>query len=385
MTDPAPIQNPPPGKTLRLEPTFFGALRGVWLFTWRTQVAWRKFSLALLGLFALPLLIYLTTASPEAWIRNHQLSMGEPSAYLNNFSRRLVRARLPLQKEQRDALLKIITEEFGKAESEAAKLTAETSQERQDEQREDCYNLIRQRAKDILDDRQVAQLQNAQRRFRDDRPAIIQELAWNRTAPFYHWLIDVYFFMLLPLNCVRMCGAVIRDELEAATLTFLTTRPISRAKLLLAKFLAQTAWLQLWMLVQAVLLFAVAGLRQIPSLGTLLPMFLAIQVLAVFGWCALGLVLGQITKRYMGLALFYGAIIEMSIGRIPTNINNLSLMRHLKALLGHNEALQGIYNWPVLGIWGPSGALAIAVVIFLTCACLLFTFREYHHTTEMQK
>ena len=34
----------------------------------------------------------------------------------------------------------------------------------------------------------------------------VGEPAWNRTAPFYHWLVDLYFFILLPLSCVRSCG-----------------------------------------------------------------------------------------------------------------------------------------------------------------------------------
>jgi hypothetical protein len=120
-----------------------------------------------------------------------------------------------------------------------------------------------------------------------------------------------------------MCGALIRDELETDTLGFLTTRPLSRARLLLIKYLSQTAWLEIWMLVQALLLFAAGSLRQIPALGGLIPLFLAAQFLAVLAWGALGLFLGQVSKRYMALALLYGLIVEMGIGRIPTNINTL--------------------------------------------------------------
>jgi ABC-type transport system involved in multi-copper enzyme maturation permease subunit len=240
----------------------------------------------------------------------------------------------------------------------------------------------------VLDEGQFARFQTFQQRNRSQRPppaVAVLDLTWNRTTPFYRWLIDVYFFILLPLNCVRMCGALIRDELETDTLGFLTTRPLSRARLLLVKYLSQTAWLEIWMLVQALLLFAAGSLRQIPALGTLIPTFLAVQFLAVLAWGALGLFLGQVSKRYMALALLYGLIVEMGIGRIPTNINTLSLMRHLKTLLGHNADLQGIYHWPAIGAAGPSGALLLAAALFLGLAALMFTFKEYHHTTEMQK
>jgi hypothetical protein len=95
--------------------------------------------------------------------------------------------------------------------------------------------------------------------------------------------------------------------------------------------------------------------------------------------------LGQVTKRYMALAMVYGLIVEMGIGSIPTNINTLSLMRHLKTLLAHNAALQNIYEWSVNRIPVSMGALALATGIFLSLAMLLFTFKEYHHTVEMQK
>jgi hypothetical protein len=107
--------------------------------------------------------------------------------------------------------------------------------------------------------------------------------------------------------------------------------------------------------------------------------------LAVPAWSALGVFLGQLTKRYMPLALIYGLIVEMGIGRIPTNINTLSLMRHLKTLLAHDSGLQSIYEWPAQGVPLAIGALLFAAALFLTVAALLFTFKEYHHTAEMQK
>jgi ABC-type transport system involved in multi-copper enzyme maturation permease subunit len=187
------------------------------------------------------------------------------------------------------------------------------------------------------------------------------------------------------LQCVKASGGLIRDELQADTLSFLVTRPLSRARLLVLKYLTQTAWLQLVLLAQTLLLFAVGGLRQIPSLGALLPLFLAAQFLAVLTWSALGVFLGQVAKRYMAVALVYGFIVELGIGRIPTNINTLSMMRHLKTLLSHNSALQGIYDWSATGVPMALGALALATALFLTLAALLFTFKEYHQTAEMQK
>jgi ABC-type transport system involved in multi-copper enzyme maturation permease subunit len=173
--------------------------------------------------------------------------------------------------------------------------------------------------------------------------------------------------------------------LQADTLSFLVTRPLSRARLLLVKYLAQTLWLQILLLTETLLLFAVGALREIPALGALLPLFLAVQFLAVPAWSALGVFLGQVSQRYLALALVYGFIVELGIGRIPTNINTLSLMRHLKSLLSHNGPLQSLYDWTARGLPLSIAAPILATALFLTLAAFLFTFREYHHTGEMQK
>ena len=178
---------------------------------------------------------------------------------------------------------------------------------------------------------------------------------------------------------------MIREELQSDTLGFLTTRPLTRATLMIVKYLSQSAWLQTILLAQALLIFAAGSARQIPDLGSLIPMFLAIQVVAVLTWGALGALLGLVTKRYMAIALLYGFIVEMGIGRIPTNINTLSMMRHLKSLLAHNSALQEIFDWPMRSIPFSLAALGLGTIVFLSMAAFMFTFKEYHHTTEMQK
>jgi hypothetical protein len=155
--------------------------------------------------------------------------------------------------------------------------------------------------------------------------------------------------------------------------------------LLIVKYLSQTAWLQIVVLAQALLLFTAGHLRQIPALGALLPLFLVTQFLAVLAWSALGTFLGQLTSRYMAIALVYGFIVEMGIGRIPTNINTISIMRHLKTLLAHNPAVQNVYEWADKGVPLSIGALMLATAVFLSIAALLFTVKEYHQTAEMQK
>ncbi len=139
------------------------------------------------------------------------------------------------------------------------------------------------------------------------------------------------------------------------------------------------------MLVQTLLVIAAGVERQIPGLGGVLSLLLCVQVIAVPAWGALGVLLGQITSRYMAVALVYGAVVEMGIGRIPTNINTLSLLRHIESLLSRNGTLQGIWNWEAGGIATAVLALVLAPLIFAGVAALLFSINEYHASAEMQK
>jgi hypothetical protein len=390
MPDPASV--PPllpnaarlPRLTSTPTPTFLAGLRGIWLFTWRPLLAWRKLPLLVVGLLAVPALVYLTIPSLRSTSARQSL-LGNPAARENEFARQLSRRGQPLQPEQEAQLLQIFNEEFARAEKPPAETRpAESAVTRQRDEIKACYDRIHHRAQTVLNEAQFDRFQRfeksvVQRSQTEVRPA------WSRTESFYRWLIDFYFFVLLPLQCVKSCGGLIRDELQADTLGFLVTRPLSRARLLILKYLTQTAWLQVLLLAETLLLFIAGGLRQIPALGTLLPLFLAAQFLAVLAWSALGVFFGQVTKRYMALALLYGFIVELGIGRIPTNINSLSLMRHLKTLLSPNPALHAIYDWTSKGFALSVGALALATALFVALAALLFTFKEYHHTAEMQK
>lgn len=371
------------GTALVPAPSFLRAFRGIWLFTWRTQLSWGRLPLKVIGLIVLPALIYLTTLTAQKWASRFS-PLGNPIIQANELFRHLQRSGVPLQPDQRKQAMRIFAQEFGRAENNWRQTESSEPGDTVQQIRA-CYTQIGNRLKSVLDERQFSEFRNFADRSVRSSERRANEPRWNWSAPFYHWLIDFYFFVILPLTCVRATGALIRDELQADTLGFLLTRPLSRGRLLILKYLSQTAWLQIVLLIETLLIFAVGAVRHIPDLGALLLLFVGAQFLAVSAWSALGAVLGLISSRYVALALVYGLIVEMGIGRIPTNINTLSLMRHLKTLLAHNPALQSLYQWQGTGAATSVGALVLGAAIFLSVAYLLFTFLEYHHAAEMQK
>lgn len=379
-----PVIAAQPGQPGAPTPDFWRALRGVWLFTWKSQMTWQRLAVGLLTLLALPALILITTSTPHAWAQR-QLWPSNPVAQVDSFARRVARSA-PLHDEQQDDLRRIFSEEYARAETQwRGSDSTETGANPQGDFIRTAHERIRNRAKAILDERQYAQFETFDQRKLQETLNHVHESKWGRTGPFYHLLFRLYFFVVLPLNCARVSGALIRDELQADTLGFLLTRPLSRARLMIVKYLSQMAWLQIIALAQALLLFAAGYLREMPGLHTLLPLFLGCQFLAVLAWCALGAFFGLLTRRYMAVAMVYGVVVELGIGRIPTNINNLSLIRHLESLLAHNPALQMIYDWTAGSVPGALSALVLATALFLGLSALVFSLKEYHAATEMQK
>lgn len=207
----------------------------------------------------------------------------------------------------------------------------------------------------------------------------------EQTEAYLRWLIDFYFWMLLPLYTLSVCGGMIREEVQSDILSFLLTRPVSRARLFLVKYLCHLLWLQILGAIAFALLVAAGVLREVPGLGQVIVVVFPIQVLAIFAYGALSSLLGLLHQRYMVLGVLYGFVVEMGIGRIPTNINNLSLARHFRTLLANSEPIRQLFDWSPEKTWFSILVPILAGLVFIGLAALIFTFKEYHHSEEMQK
>src|ERR1051326_3997843 len=142
MTD-LPPPPPPPlplarEKHLSAQPTFFRGLRGIWSLTWKSQLTWQRLPLIVLTLLALPVLVYITTLSAQAWSQRHTWA-GDATAQVRDFSRRLGRSGRRLQPDQEAKLAQIFSEEYARAENDSREaLSPEAGAERQREQINAC-------------------------------------------------------------------------------------------------------------------------------------------------------------------------------------------------------------------------------------------------------
>jgi ABC-2 type transport system permease protein len=204
-------------------------------------------------------------------------------------------------------------------------------------------------------------------------------------SQFFNFLFDFYLFLILPIYCLTIFGDLIRDELNSDTLVFLTTRPITRGRLLVLKFVSLMTLVQAAVLLNGLLVLLAGWHRGVSGSLAVAPLFLGTQALAVLAYGALSTLLGLITRRYFVLGVLYGLVVEVGIARIPTNINSLALSRHIKTLLGNSEIFQRLYDWSPKGTAMSLGIMLLATVLFLGVGAALFTYREYLHSEEMQK
>ncbi|HNQ90224.1 MAG TPA: ABC transporter permease [Verrucomicrobiota bacterium] len=209
-------------------------------------------------------------------------------------------------------------------------------------------------------------------------------LAWfgipaRGTTAFLHWTTHLYLGLAMPLYCLVICGGMIRDEVQDDTLGFLLTRPLTRARLFLGKYVCQLAWIQGVVLANSLLLVAVGWLRDVPEALSLATRLLLVGAVGTLVYSALGALFGLLTRRYVVLGLVYGFLVEVGIGHIPTNINALSMMRHQQTLLAGHAAVRDRYAWSADGPWTAALILCGTTALALALGAAVFTLREYQN------
>lgn len=215
-------------------------------------------------------------------------------------------------------------------------------------------------------------------------------LAWlsipeGHTNSFLDWSVHLFLELLAPFYCLVVCGAMMRDEAQEETLGFLITRPITRARLFLGKYLCLMAWLQVVVGVNGGLLVAGGYAKGIEAALPLAGLILGAGALAVLAYSALGALFGLLSRRYVVLGLVYGFLVEIGIGHIPTNINSLSMMRHVHTILANHEAVRDRFGWSPEGTGVAILIMLVAAAVALTAGALFFTVKEFQVSRDNPK
>jgi len=201
-------------------------------------------------------------------------------------------------------------------------------------------------------------------------------------------VMTLYRPTLLLLSTLFYGSAVVREEVENKTLTYLLLRPIPKWAIFLGRYLAAILIVLLLLAASLVLSYSVCALEG--GFGTfvrnldLLARDLGALALGAFAYTAVFALLSAAFKHPMLIGLAFAFGWENLVGHLPLLVGKLTLSHHLRALLTHPEpggsGLQAAL-FALLGTPTPPGQaaalLAAATLTALALGTALFATREY--------
>jgi len=202
-------------------------------------------------------------------------------------------------------------------------------------------------------------------------------------ADLYAVIVAIYWIRnVLPLAALFFATALVADEVEGRTLTYLTTRPLTRPSVFAGKFAAYVATTLTLALPAAVLTFFILlstrGWSAVgPAVGDLFR-DAGVIALTLLAYGALFALLGVLLKRPVipGLLFLYGWEL---MANLPGYLPRLTLTAWLRSLVHHRpaeEGLAGLFQQVLPA--GPGLAVLIgASAAFLAAAAWIFSTREY--------
>jgi len=214
------------------------------------------------------------------------------------------------------------------------------------------------------------------------------QLAGNWTESgqvvFQNFLMVFFLQFLIVLLALFYGSSLVVEELDNRTMPYLITRPVRRAAIILGKYLAYLS-LATIMLFSSVLLsylilnlgpeFSLEDLETVIRYSLILWMGLA-AYLSFFGFLSTWL------KKPILVGLAFGFGWESVIQYFPGTTQKLSVAHYLKSLLPQYTTSGGKLGFLFIRLEPTRPLLAVLILVgivalFLTLACIIFSYREY--------
>lgn len=185
----------------------------------------------------------------------------------------------------------------------------------------------------------------------------------------------VYLQALVILVPLLHATSLIKDDEEEGTLVYLTSRPVPKSVILLAKMAALTGFSSAVLLLGSLafqLAFGLAGDEGLPDLA-LRWRFLAATALGALVYGSLFTLVGLLSQRGMIFGIVYGFLSELVLVNIPAIVNRLTVMHWLRSIAVSGEELPAEVE-ELLGFFRlmdlAEPGTAVPVLLCLTAACV---------------
>lgn len=188
------------------------------------------------------------------------------------------------------------------------------------------------------------------------------------------WFVSLQ--VVAPLAALLAGSAVIAEEIEAGTVTYLFTRPVRRSALLVGRWLAALVAVEVILLGGHLVMLAALPAGRPEDSGTLTAAAMAsLQGVALAGAAYLSVftLLGARLKRPMVAGLGYAFAVEGLVGNTPGSLANLSLLHHLRSRVAAVDSGGAFDSWAARHeqVALESGAEALRALLFVVAGCLV--------------
>ena len=196
-----------------------------------------------------------------------------------------------------------------------------------------------------------------------------------------------YFQMYIQFLCLFYGSSVLTDEVDNKTLVYLTTSPVSRASIIVSKFMAHTLISAIIIIFGLLISFVISNFSNLLNVVYLgrLGVFLGAALLAVLAYGSLFTLLGTFMKKsiLVGLFLVFGweAIAQFLHGATQ----KLTIIHYIKSLLP--ARLSSVRSFLVFRLQPSSSTEAIITLLFITLLFLtvsIFIFYKKEFTLSDQ-
>ena len=199
----------------------------------------------------------------------------------------------------------------------------------------------------------------------------------------YGYLVALFWVRnALPLAALFYATALIADEVEGRTITYLLTRPLSRGSILAGKFAAFLATtLSLSLPAAVVTFFLLATSRGWAGMSARVPdLFrdLGVMALTLLTYGAFFTLMGVLLRQPLIPGLLFVFLWEL-LANAPGYLPRFTITAYLRSLIRHQPAQEGLAALfgDVLPADLSLATLAAMIVVFLGAAAWIFWSREY--------
>lgn len=209
---------------------------------------------------------------------------------------------------------------------------------------------------------------------------------WTETGQvIFQNILMVFFLQFLIIILALFYGtSIVAEELEGKTLPYLSSRPVTRAAIIIGKYLAYLSLTSVILISAVLVSYFILNLDQdfrLADFWTVIRYSLVL-FLGLAAYLSFFTFLGTWLKKPILVGLAFGFGWESIIQYFPGTTQKLSIAHYLKSLLPQYITSSGKLGFLFIRLEPTNSVVAVITlvliaVIFLGLASLIFSYKEY--------